>query len=34
VAPINLIPTNPPLSVPTPVSPAATMGQASEKSNL
>lgn len=32
VAPINLIATNPPLSVPTPVSPAATMGQASEKS--
>ena len=32
VAPINLIATNPTLSVPTPVSPAATMGQASEKS--
>jgi mediator of RNA polymerase II transcription subunit 13 len=32
VAPINLIATNPLLSVPTPVSPAATMGQASEKS--
>ncbi|KAF8164920.1 mediator complex subunit 13 C-terminal-domain-containing protein [Crassisporium funariophilum] len=32
VAPINLIATNPPPSVPTPVSPAATMGMASEKS--
>ncbi|KAF8803912.1 hypothetical protein BYT27DRAFT_6723764 [Phlegmacium glaucopus] len=32
VAPINLIATNTPLSVPTPVSPAAMMGQASEKS--
>ena len=32
VAPINLIATNPALSVPTPVSPAAAMGQASEKS--
>ena len=32
VAPINLIATNVPLSAPTPVSPAATMGQACEKS--
>jgi mediator of RNA polymerase II transcription subunit 13, fungi type len=32
VAPINLIATNLTISVPTPVSPAATMGQASEKS--
>ena len=32
VAPINLTAINTPLSVPTPVSPAAMMGQASEKS--